>query len=610
MKPKLSFHSRRAALPVLLLTIILMANNAQAQQAVPAVLPSVPQGPEAAGPQLQFQGRLLDPVTGQPKPDGTYKMIFSIYDSVGTQLWYEKPTVDVRGGLYNVYLGSQVGLGTVFDSGADRWLGIAVGGDAEAVPRIQIGHVPYAMQTDLAANSLLLNGQTASSYAAAVHAHSAADITSGTLSTSVYSAYADLAADSRIGLAASQVAAGDHNHDATYVNATGDMMTGVLAVSIPAGGSHGVSSITASTAPGAAGVEAKNTGAGYGLNAYSASNYGVIAITGATGPGRAAVRGLIGAASGASPAQEAGVWGEAAEGYGLAGQSTNSYGVWAYSANSYGLYAAANGTNPAIYALNSNASGGVGVWGQSNRSRGVYAQGYDVGAYGYGTNGYGLYGYSSATTSGYAGVGGHAAGTSGAVYGIKGSCNTAANASCLAGYFAGPVYVSGMLTKAGGGFKIDHPIDPQNQYLYHSFVESPDMKNIYDGSLVLDAEGKAWVELPDWFEALNRDFRYQLTAVGGPGPNLFIAQKIQNNRFQIAGGTSGLEVSWQVTGIRRDAYANAHRIPVEEDKSAEQQGTYLNPDAFGQPESLGANLELPLPVPPNEEAAAANSNQP
>jgi hypothetical protein len=48
-----------------------------------------------------------------------------------------------------------------------------------------------------------------------------------------------------------------------------------------------------------------------------------------------------------------------------------------------------------------------------------------------------------------------------------------------------------------------------------------------------------------------------------------------------------VEVSWQVTGIRRDPYAEKHRIPVEEDKPADEQGTYLSPDAWGVPLERG-----------------------
>ena len=100
----------------------------------------------------------------------------------------------------------------------------------------------------------------------------------------------------------------------------------------------------------------------------------------------------------------------------------------------------------------------------------------------------------------------------------------------------------------------------------------------------LDTAGEAWVNLPEYFEALNRDFRYQLTAVGASGPNLYIAEKIVGNRFKIAGGAPGMEVSWQITGIRQDSYANAHRIPVEEVKNDQETGYYLHPELFGQPE--------------------------
>jgi len=151
----------------------------------------------------------------------------------------------------------------------------------------------------------------------------------------------------------------------------------------------------------------------------------------------------------------------------------------------------------------------------------------------------------------------------------------------------GSVDIQGNLTKSSGAFKIDHPLDPQNKYLYHSFVESPDMMNIYNGNVILDENGEAWVELPEWFEALNRDFRYQLTAIGAPAPNLYISEEISDNRFKIAGGNAGAKVSWQVTGIRHDPYANMHRIPVEEVKPAGEAGLYLHPEAYGLTKEAG-----------------------
>jgi hypothetical protein len=158
----------------------------------------------------------------------------------------------------------------------------------------------------------------------------------------------------------------------------------------------------------------------------------------------------------------------------------------------------------------------------------------------------------------------------------------------------GNVNIAGNLSKGGGSFKIDHPLDPANKYLYHSFVESPDMMNVYNGVAILDAQGSVWITLPDYFEALNRDFRYQLTAIGAPGPNLYIVKKVSGNRFKIGGGKPKGEVSWQVTGIRQDAFANAHRIPNEEEKSGQERGKYLHPELFGASEEQAIGYR-PLP---------------
>jgi len=156
-------------------------------------------------------------------------------------------------------------------------------------------------------------------------------------------------------------------------------------------------------------------------------------------------------------------------------------------------------------------------------------------------------------------------------------------AESLAGKFEGDVDVEGTLSKSAGSFKIDHPLDPENKYLSHSFVESPDMMNVYNGNAVLDERGEVWIELPTYFEALNSDFRYQLTALGRPGPELYVAEEIRANRFRIAGGSPGQRVSWQVTGVRQDAYARQNRIPIEQDKPATERGRYRSPSAFTKP---------------------------
>lgn len=155
----------------------------------------------------------------------------------------------------------------------------------------------------------------------------------------------------------------------------------------------------------------------------------------------------------------------------------------------------------------------------------------------------------------------------------------------LAGMFFGNVTVAGTINASWKQFKIDHPLDPENKYLNHSSIESSESKNMYDGKVVLDGNGEAVVQLPDWFEALNKDFRYQLTAIGAPGPNLYIAEEIKDNQFKIAGGKPGMKVCWQVTGNRHDAYAVAHPIVVEELKSPEERGHYIHPAPHGQPET-------------------------
>jgi hypothetical protein len=172
----------------------------------------------------------------------------------------------------------------------------------------------------------------------------------------------------------------------------------------------------------------------------------------------------------------------------------------------------------------------------------------------------------------------------------------------------GNARITGTLTKGGGSFKIDHPLDPANKYLSHSFVESPDMMNIYNGNVVTNKRGLATIELPDWFEALNRDFRYQLTVIG-QFAQAIVVKEVRNHQFTIKTSKPGVKVSWQVTGIRQDAYANAHRITVEEAKPPEEQGHYLHPELFGagpeksvtrrSPESSTANPPQTAELSPN-----------
>ena len=104
------------------------------------------------------------------------------------------------------------------------------------------------------------------------------------------------------------------------------------------------------------------------------------------------------------------------------------------------------------------------------------------------------------------------------------------------------------------------------------------------------SSGEAIVELPDYFEALNRDPRYQLTVIGSPA-TAYIARKVSDNHFAIKTSEPSVEVSWQVTGIRKDAFALAHPVIVEEEKAVADRGHYLHPAELGQPASLGIGRE-------------------
>ncbi|WP_375477354.1 hypothetical protein [uncultured Jatrophihabitans sp.] len=323
-----------------------------------------------------------------------------------------------------------------------------------------------------------------------------------------------------------------------------------------------------------------------------------------------------------------GVHGVSNGGNGVVGTSTSGEGVYGTSTDGYGVYGVSNGGNGVV----GTSTSGEGVYGTSTDGYGVYGYGYSRGIYGYGytsdggtASGVYGYGYSSGggaaygvngyggsagvngsggTTGvngsggtygsyGYSAAGAGAYGTSNNVgvwgqataYGVYGYATDTGTSTTYGGYFkcsnassyaicaVGNVEVFGTLSKSAGSFKIDHPLDPEHKWLSHSFVESPDMMNVYNGNVTLDGNGEASVELPDYFTVLNRDYRYQLTAIGAAGPDLHIASEVADNKFTVAGGKPGMKVSWQVTGIRQDAYAKAHPIVVEENKAKEHRGT-------------------------------------
>jgi hypothetical protein len=275
------------------------------------------------------------------------------------------------------------------------------------------------------------------------------------------------------------------------------------------------------------------------------------------------------------------------------GSSRGVYGV-ASASGGTGVWGVAN-TGSGAWGVGGISASGHGIHGESAGAKGTGVYGTALGSLGFGIRGFGPVGVQGnasipggygvdgeATAAGAVGVFGAATGSNGVgVYGY------ASGSAQSAGVFWGEVAVVGTLSKSAGSFRIDHPLDPENRYLSHSFVESPEMLNVYSGSVRLNGKGKATIRLPRYFEALNMEHRYQLTAIGAPAPDLHVARRVEGNRFLIAGGPPGAEVCWQVTGVRQDAYARKHRIKVDTAKKGKDKGRFLNPDAFGKRRTAG-----------------------
>jgi len=235
--------------------------------------------------------------------------------------------------------------------------------------------------------------------------------------------------------------------------------------------------------------------------------------------------------------------------------------------------------------------------GTAAGSSGVYGTGPGYGLYGLGTgSGLGIvaYGGEGGGDGGYFYGGGNSSVTVGgtgatflggnAEYGGEGIIATGGNnGSADAGAFYGDIYVTGSSVSVRDELKIDHPLDPANKYLLHASVESSETMNIYSGNVTTDDGGLATVQLPEWFEALNKDFRYQLTVIG-QFAQAIVSGKVASHQFGIQTDKPNVEVSWQITGIRQDAYATAHPLVVEQEKDARERGHYIHPELYGAPE--------------------------
>lgn len=348
---------------------------------------------------------------------------------------------------------------------------------------------------------------------------------------------------------------------------------------------------------------------GYGVAGSSSTNYGIVGVSvsgvGAFGTSTSSVG--VGGNSSSGP----GVYGTSKTSYGVEGVSTSSIGVFGKSTSSFGLSGTSSsssgvsglssthigvqgmstsgpgvsGTSASTFGVQGTSTSGVGVAGFSSSTYGVEGTSTSsIGVYGTSTKNRGIQGQSE-TLAGVAGLS-----TSGdGIGGIScASCGAAAvfGSGKQAGIFDGNVGVTGTFAVTGvKSFRIDHPLDPANKYLNHFSIESNEVLNSYSGNITTNGSGEATVELPDYFEALNTNYRYQLTVIG-QFAQAIVYQEIQNNRFIIRTDKPSVKVSWQVSGVRSDANLKAHPIPVEEEKPDQERGHYLNPEVFGQPEEM------------------------
>jgi hypothetical protein len=316
-----------------------------------------------------------------------------------------------------------------------------------------------------------------------------------------------------------------------FVADTGSFAVAIEGGAYGSGPSTGIYGLTSSSSFNSYGVYGQLTSTSPGSGAAAVA--GFTPSTTAEGPG---VRGTHGADSGTAP--------------GVLGETLST------TANAAGI----------VGTIDSNADYSGGVRGENLNSAccgfGVvgFHKGQGIGIGGYAPNGFGVFGWSPNNW---------AAWLDGAVTITK------------------DLHVNGTLYKGAGAFRIDNPLDPAHSYLQHSFVESPDMKNIYDGNVTTNANGYATVTLPKWFETLNKNFHYQLTIIGTRGWRARVVKEIAGNEFTIQTDLPRVKVSWQVTGIRHDPYANAHRIQVLVPKEGSAQGNYLHPRLYGQPQSKG-----------------------
>ncbi len=154
----------------------------------------------------------------------------------------------------------------------------------------------------------------------------------------------------------------------------------------------------------------------------------------------------------------------------------------------------------------------------------------------------------------------------------------------------GDMHITGSLSKGAGSFLIDHPLDPLNKTLRHSFVESPENLCLYRGKIKLDSQGRATVEMPAYFPALTKEDEatVNLTAIGTQ-PFLLSFQWNQEHTAFTIFGSPDAEAAYLVLADRDDPVIYQLRQPVEQEKGNGnfEKEQLLYPQAYGYPKTMG-----------------------
>jgi hypothetical protein len=482
--------------------------------------------------QFTYQGKLTD---GGTAASTNYDMTFRLFDdpTAGSQIGssVNNPTVQVLNGIFTV----QLDFGSAAFSGADRYLEVNIrpagssGGFQQLLPRRKITSAPYSIQSlnatttitaVTATNATQLGGLPASQYVLTgdLRLTDARPPTSGSISY--------------IQNATSQQASSNFN-----ISGNGTV-----------GGTLSGNAVDTATQYNIAGIRVL-TVSGVGLsansNTFAGNETGTANLADDTGNG----------------------------------SSNSFFGQYAGNKNTTGYSNSFVGVVAGFSNTTGNNNSFVGVVAGRSTTTGGYNSFVGAGA-----------GFSNTTGSNNTAIGSNAnVGTGslsfatalGAQATVSTSNTVVLGRSADTVRIPGNLIVTGSISKGSGSFRIDHPLDPANKYLYHSFVESPDMMNIYNGNATTDDKGEATIVLPDYFQALNRDFRYQLTVIG-QFAQAIVGEEIKSNSFKIKTDKPNVKVSWQVTGIRHDKYAEDNRIPTTEDKPADERGKCLYEAACGE----------------------------